>query len=527
MLDLPRRVTGAPYDERVTASDAGFGSVLLGPVEQQAGQLRTRVQSLLTILLVSTNLVGAVIVFVLSTFVLPGPPPNHAMTLALAIGVPVYVGVAVIVGASVGTTISLRALRWATQEQTPSREERLTALKVPWYLTLIQASLWLGATVLFTVLALVLQPARALTTVFAVGITSVVVSAIAYLLSEFSLRPIAARALAEETQVEASVFGVRRRMLIFWSLGTGAPVVGLVVTAVLALTVRDVSATKLAGVMLALGAVVLTFGLFVTWLNARAVVAPIISVRNAMQRVEDGDLDAEVQVYDGTELGQLQAGFNQMVHGLREREHLRDLFGRHVGKEVAAAAAGKDVVLGGESRVVSVLFIDIVGSTTLAAERDPEEVVELLNRFFGVVVEEVDQRKGLVNKFIGDAALAVFGAPVELDDHAGAALAAARAMATRLAEEVPDLEAGIGVSTGEAVAGNVGEESRFEYTVIGDAVNAAARLTELAKDVDGRLLASWDSVEAADDDEAEHWERHDTVTLRGRSSETVTAVPRD
>ncbi len=96
MLDLPRRLTEAPYDERVTASEAGFGSVLLGPVEQQAGRLRTRVQSLLTILLVSTNLVGAVIVFVLSTFVLPGPKPNHAMTLALAIGVPVYVGVAVL-----------------------------------------------------------------------------------------------------------------------------------------------------------------------------------------------------------------------------------------------------------------------------------------------------------------------------------------------------------------------------------------------------------------------------------------------
>ena len=140
------------------------------------------------------------------------------------------------------------------------------------------------------------------------------------------------------------------------------------------------------------------------------------------------------------------------------------------------------------------LFVDIVGSTTLASEREPAEVVDLLNRFFSVVVEEVDKRKGLVNKFIGDAVLAVFGAPVELEDHAGQrARRGAERWRSDWPTRCPTSQAGIGVSTGEAVAGNVGEESRFEYTVIGDAVNAAARLTELAKDVDGRLVASWDS----------------------------------
>jgi len=510
----------------VRVTEAGYGSVLLGPADQSVGRLRTRVQSLLTILLIGTNLAGAAIVVVLSTVVIPGPAPNDQMKLALAIGVPVYVVVAVVAGAGLGTAVSLRALRWATEEKEPSREERLTALKVPWYLTLIQAGLWFSATVLFTLLAVLLQPERALSTAFAVGITSVVVSAIAYLFSEFSLRPIAARALAAETQVTPGAIGVRRRMLIFWALGTGAPVVGLIVVAILSLTIGETTLARLAVVDLALGAVVLCFGFLVTWLNARAVVSPILSVSNAMQRVEQGDLDAEVQVYDGTELGQLQAGFNHMVDGLREREHLRDLFGRHVGKEVAAAAAGKDVELGGETRVVSVLFVDLVGSTALASERRPDEVVDLLNRFFGVVVEEVDERQGLVNKFIGDAVLAVFGAPVEVDDHAGRALAAARAMAARLADEVPDLEAGIGVSTGEAVAGNVGDETRYEYTVIGDAVNSASRLTDLAKDVEGRVLASWEAVEAASDEEAGHWERHETVTLRGRSEQTETAVPR-
>lgn len=512
---------------RTRPGESEYGSVLLGPTGQRTGRLRVRVQLLLTVLLVGTNLIGAGIVFVLATLVIPSPSPNRGTVLCLAIGVPVYVAVAIAVGTTWGTAGALRAVRWATRDETPSEEERLRALGVPWFLTRIQAGLWFTATALFTLLAVIVQPGRALATGLSVGITSVVVSAIAYLFSEFSLRPIAARALSGEERIRASRFGVRRRVLVFWGLGTGAPVVGLVVVAILALARDDTTATKLAVVILALGGVVLCFGLLVTWLNARAVVAPILSVRNAMERVEAGDFDTEVQVYDGTELGQLQAGFNQMVHGLREREHIRDLFGRHVGQDVADAASRGAVELGGETRVVSVLFVDIVGSTSLAAERDPGEVVGLLNRFFGIVVEEVDRHHGLVNKFIGDAALAVFGAPVDLEDHAGHALAAGRSLARRLADEVPELRAGIGVSTGEAVAGNVGGESRFEYTVIGDAVNAAARLTELAKDVDGMLVASGEALEAAGADEAARWTRQDSVVLRGRSSETVLVVPKD
>lgn len=504
-----------------------FGSVLLGSAGQSARRLRVRIQVLLTVLLVSTNLVGAGIVFVLSTLVIPSPSPERGTILSLAIGVPVYVGLAVFVGAGWGTAGALRALRWAVEDREPDEKERLKALGVPWFLTRIQAGLWLGATVVFTLLAILLQPERALTTALTIGIASLVVCGIAFLFSEFALRPLAAKALSGEDRLRVHGLGVRRRMLLFWALGTGAPVTGLVVVAIMTLTSGDISRTKLAVVVLVLGGVVLCFGLLVTWLNARAVVAPILAVRDAMVQVGDGDLDAEVQVYDGTELGQLQAGFNQMVAGLRERENLRDLFGKHVGRDVAEAATLGEVELGGETREVSVLFVDLVGSTELAHEREPAEVVELLNRFFTVVVEEVDEHRGLVNKFIGDAVLAIFGAPVELEDHATLALAAGRAMARRLAEEVPDVAAGIGVATGAAVAGNVGEESRFEYTVIGDAVNAAARITELAKDVDGRLVAAWDSVEAADDDEAAHWQRHESVTLRGRSTETELAVPTD
>jgi adenylate cyclase len=506
---------------------AVFGSVLLGPADQSTNRLRARIQILLTVLLIATNVVGAGIVFVLATLVIPTPGMTDGTLLALKIAVPVYVGVAIFVGASWGTAGGLRAHRWVFEGRTPTDEERLRALGVPWFLTRIQAGLWLGGTVLFTLLTALLQPSRALTTALTVGIASLVVGGIAFLFTEFALRPVAARALSGEQRLSVRGLGVRRRMVLFWSLGTGAPVVGLVVVAILALTRDDISLTKLAIIVLVLGGVVLCFGLLVTALNARAVVAPILAVRNAMEQVEEGNLDVEVQVYDGTELGQLQAGFNQMVAGLRDREKLRDLFGRHVGRDVAEAAALGDVELGGETRVVSVLFVDIVGSTTLATQKEPDEVVDLLNRFFAVVVEEVDRHAGLVNKFIGDAVLAVFGAPVEIDDHATRALAAGRAMAARLAEEVPDLDCGIGVATGEAVAGNVGNESRFEYTVIGDAVNAAARISDLAKKVDRRVLAAQESVDAAGDDEAARWQDHETVTLRGRSSETALAVPKE
>ena len=169
---------------------------------------------------------------------------------------------------------------------------------------------------------------------------------------------------------------------------------------------------------------------------------------------------------------------------------MRDLFGRHVGREVAAAAEQQRPKLGGEERHVAVIFVDIIGSTQLVTGRPATEVVDLLNRFFAVIVEEVDRHHGLVNKFEGDAALAVFGAPNHLDHPEDEALAAGRAIARRIRDEVPECEAGIGVASGEAVAGNVGAKERFEYTVIGEPVNEAARLCELAKATPTHLLAS-------------------------------------
>ena len=166
-----------------------------------------------------------------------------------------------------------------------------------------------------------------------------------------------------------------------------------------------------------------------------------------------------------------------------------------------------------------------MGSTQLVSTLPPKEVVDLLNRFFAVIIEEVDRHRGMVNKFEGDATLAIFGAPVTLDNPDEDALAAARTIAERLIREVPECPAGIGVAAGQVVAGNVGANERFEYTVIGEPVNEAARLSELAKSRPGRrVLACADTVAGASESERRRWQIGETVTLRGYEHPTRLAT---
>jgi len=236
-----------------------------------------------------------------------------------------------------------------------------------------------------------------------------------------------------------------------------------------------------------------------------------------MAKVQDGHLDASATVDDAGEVGLLQSGFNHMVVGLRERNVLQDLFGRHVGPDVARQALEMGVRLGGERREVAVLFVDLLGSTEMSLRHPPDEVVEMLNQFFGAVVRVVAAERGWVNKFEGDGALCVFGAPVALDDAAARALRAARTIRAELlalAALHPELDAAIGVSAGAVVAGNVGAEQRYEYTVIGTPVNAAARLTDAAKQRLSRVLADHDVVTRASAESAS-WMVADEITLRG------------
>ena len=341
-------------------------------------------------------------------------------------------------------------------------------------------------------------------------------------------RPAVARALASEPPGKFRVPGVSLRVFLVWALGTAVPVAGIALLAGGALVVGDVSGREIAVASLVLALVALGVGFNTIMVFARTLADPLRSMREAVRAIEEGDLDVAVPVNDASEIGFLQAGINRMADGLREREQLRDLFGRHVGTDVARRALEQgEVSLGGEEREVGVLFVDVIGSTAFTAANDPVTVVEALNAFFAVVVEVTDAHGGLVNKFEGDAALCVWGAPLAHDDPAGAALAAARDLCDRLAASDAALPAAVGVAAGMAVAGNVGAEDRLEYTVIGDPVNEAARLTELAKRRSGRLLATWTAVEAAaDGDEAGRWVEDGAEVLRGREEPVRVAVPR-
>jgi adenylate cyclase len=503
-----------------------LGSRLLGTGEEGTRRLRVRVQTLLTLLVVGANVIGALVAAALVSVVIPGPTVfTRDLLLVQAVAVPVYVVVAVAVGTVFGTLRVLRALRWAVEGREPTVADQRATLAVPWRLTLVQGALWGGAIVVLGLAYGLVEPAVLPKVLFTIAFSGLVVCGNAYVLTEFALRPVAARAL------EAGAPRLRRsarigwRTVTLWVIGSGIPVLGLMVVAIFSIVRSDVSTTSLAVAVLGLGGVTLVFGLLLTVLTVSSLVAPVRSVRHALAAVERGDLDTEVVVFDGTELGELQSGFNRMVTGLADRERLRDLFGRHVGQDVAAAAMARRPELGGEERDVAVFFVDLVGSTRLASERDPQEVVALLNRFFGVVVDEVESHGGLVNKFEGDGALAVFGAPADNDDPAASALSAARAICRRMAEEIPECRVGMGVAAGRAVAGNIGDERRFEYTVIGDPVNEAARLAELSKTVPGGVLASAAAVSAARGDEARRWQTGDEVTLRGRGVPTQLAVP--
>jgi len=224
------------------------------------------------------------------------------------------------------------------------------------------------------------------------------------------------------------------------------------------------------------------------------VLNPIEELREAARAVEGGDLNTLVENLRADELGPLIDQFNRMVAEMRVKERINESFGLHVGREVADQILARDPGLGGLELEISVMFCDIRNFTSHSAANDAPAVVALLNEFLTAMVEVVQVHRGMVNKFLGDGFMALFGAGATPEGHAAAAVAAGQDMLDvleMLREEGrihQDMGIGIGIHTGTAVVGSIGSPRRLEHTAIGDTVNVASRVEGLTKAV-GRPLA--------------------------------------
>lgn len=272
-------------------------------------------------------------------------------------------------------------------------------------------------------------------------------------------------------------------------------------------------------------------GLIAIWWGlrtARLMSSALSRVSGALLRLKQQEYVKVDAVRTGDELEDLATGFNDMVDGLEERDKLKSTFGKYMTDAVVDHLMAGKVQLGGETLTATILFSDIRGFTAISEKMDAKQLVGLLNEYFTEMVDVVMREDGVVDKYIGDAIMAVFGAPVAKPDSAISAVRAAVGMRHALVElnkklaarGEKQIETGIGIHTGEVVAGNIGSEKRMEYTVIGDTVNLASRLESATKELGVAILIGQDTYELVKD----HFELRPVkeITVKGREQPVMT-----
>jgi len=251
-----------------------------------------------------------------------------------------------------------------------------------------------------------------------------------------------------------------------------------------ALSAELAGARQLEGQILGISLVALAVAAIVAFWIARGISQPVLQLAAHTRHVAAGDYTRRLDLKRSDELGALATAFNEMSAGLAERDRVRDLLDKNVSPEIAAQLMRDGAALGGEEREVTILFSDLRGFTTMSEKLRPQELLALLNRYLDRMSAEIERHGGVIDKFIGDAIMALFGAPVAQGDAAERAVAAALGMeraltllnAELVAEGKSPLGIGIGINTARVVAGNIGSQRRLNYSVIGDGVNVASRL---------------------------------------------------
>lgn len=294
-----------------------------------------------------------------------------------------------------------------------------------------------------------------------------------------------ARTLPQGTELRARTVPARWRMLI--ALPAINVITGVVVSALSSDRRADLGDLGF-DVLFAFG-VSFTLSLGLSLLLARSILGPLRTLRKATEAVAAGDLTTRVPVIGTDETGRLGAAFNDMVAGLQERTALQSAFGSYVDPSLAQRVLDEGEVLAGQDEIVSVLFLDIRDFTAYSERAPASAVVRRLNQFFELVVPLLHAHGGHANKFVGDGLLAVFGAPVRMDDHADRAVRAGLEVVERVREVSEGrVRIGVGINSGSVVAGTIGGGGRLEYTVIGDTVNTAARVEQHTRDTGDDLL---------------------------------------
>jgi adenylate cyclase len=308
-----------------------------------------------------------------------------------------------------------------------------------------------------------------------------------YLALELAMRPILFdinRELETPVRIDRPVVPLRVKLL------GSLPLINVITGVVVAALTSDGGGTDALGISVLIALFVsFTISFELVVLLSRSILRPVEDLEAATERIRQGRFDEHVPVTTSDEFGELSSAFNQMVDGLAERERLREAFGTYLDEQVAEHLISEDFQPTGEEVEVSLVFCDVRNFTSAAAQSNASDVVARLNELFECIVPIVARHRGHIDQFIGDAVLAVFGAPQHIPLHADRAVQCAVELARTINSRRPGgFEVGVGVNSGKVVAGAIGGAGRLSFSVIGDAVNLAERVEAATRETGDPVL---------------------------------------
>jgi adenylate cyclase len=409
--------------------------------------------------------------------------------LAIACGL-TAIGVAVVLVRVLGR---LRPLRdWIAGARSSEETARAWKLAVNMPMLLVRRDWFVPVLVILpTVIASIVVLGLNWLSFFPICFTAAVAAGYAgilhYLALELAMRPILFdinSALDTPVRLDRPVVPLRVKLL------GSLPLINVITGVTVAALTSGGGGTSALGVTVLIALFVsFTISFELVVLLSRSILRPIEDLEAATERIRQGRFDEHVPVTTSDEFGELSSAFNQMVDGLAERERLREAFGTYLDEEVAEHLISEEFEPRGREVEVSLVFVDVRNFTTAAAEADATELVARLNELFECIVPIVARHRGHIDQFIGDAVLAVFGAPARIPQHADRAVQCAVELARTINSRRPgDFEVGIGVNSGRVVAGAIGGAGRLSFSVIGDAVNLASRVEAATRDTGDPVL---------------------------------------